>query len=426
MSMRDFVTDHPLFCSHTHHFDFRDFDQQRASFDFRSLLGYAHSDLMTTAGARWADWTDDEVGVAAMWPKIRTTGYGRAVALMSQDLFGLEYCPDNFSRITQALRNLIGDRSPAEIYDELLQQKANTKWVVKDWHASSGVVPSGETVYPEYYRFSWRMDGLFSIAGCGIIDDLESDTGLSILTIDHLVEAMNASISAFRAEAPFAGLKVGMAYQRDLSVADPARHEAELAFNRIRNRKLFHRGVQQEHGAVSLLEGRPLGDYLFHGLMRRAHDEGIPVQVHTGYLARHWGSLTSTKASHLIPIFDKYRRVKFDIFHGSWPWMSELGAIAKNYPNVYPDLCWAWTMNPAECERGLSEWLDAVPFNKILGYGSDTGYPWCDVGYAKQARIGIARVLEQKVDAGYFSPATAEEVASAIMLVNGEELFGLR
>jgi len=82
-------------------------------------------------------------------------------------------------------------------------------------------------------------------------------------------------------------------------------------------------------------------------------------------------------------------------------------------------------MNPAECERGLSEWLDAVPFNKILGYGSDTGYPWCDVGYAKQARIGIARVLEQKVDAGYFSPATAEEVASAIMLVNGEELFGL-
>jgi len=272
VSMRDFVTDHPLFCSHTHHFDFRDFDQQRASFDFRSLLGYAHSDLMTAAGARWAEWTDDEAGVAAMWPKIRTTGYGRAVALMSQDLFGLEYCPDNFSRITQALRNLIGDRSPAEIYDELLQQKANTKWVVKDWHASSGVVPSGETVYPEYYRFSWRMDGLFSIAGCGIIDDLESDTGLSILTIDHLVEAMNASISAFRAEAPFAGLKIGMAYQRDLSVADPARHEAELAFNRIRNRKLFHRGVQQEHGAVSLLEGRPLGDYLFHGLMRRAHD----------------------------------------------------------------------------------------------------------------------------------------------------------
>ena len=29
------------------------------------------------------------------------------------------------------------------------------------------------------------------------------------------------------------------------------------------------------------------------------------------------------------------------------------GAIAKNYPNVWADLCWAWAMNPAESERAL-------------------------------------------------------------------------
>ena len=105
--------------------------------------------------------------------------------------------------------------------------------------------------------------------------------------------------------------------------------------------------------------------------------------------------------------------------------MSELGAIAKNYPNVYPDLCWAWTMNPAESERALSEWLDAVPFNKIFGYGADTAWPWCDVGYSLQARIGITRVLDQKIQAGYFSRATAEEVASALLLGNGEGFYGL-
>ena len=105
--------------------------------------------------------------------------------------------------------------------------------------------------------------------------------------------------------------------------------------------------------------------------------------------------------------------------------MSELGAIAKNYPNVYPDMCWAWAMNPAESERGLGEWLDGVPFNKIFGFGADTGFPLCNVGYSMQARIGIARALERKVEAGYFSQSTAEEVASAIMLKNGEEFYGL-
>jgi hypothetical protein len=39
--------------------------------------------------------------------------------------------------------------------------------------------------------------------------------------------------------------------------------------------------------------------------------------------------------------------------------------------------------------------------------------------------MGIARVLEEKVRRGFFSGATAKEVASAIMLTNGEQLHGL-
>jgi hypothetical protein len=82
-------------------------------------------------------------------------------------------------------------------------------------------------------------------------------------------------------------------------------------------------------------------------------------------------------------------------------------------------------MNPAESERALSEWLDGVPFNKIFAYGADTRLPWNNVSYSTQARIGIARVLEEKIKAGFFSQSTAEEVASAIMLKNGEEFYNL-
>ncbi len=425
-SIREFCLNHALFSHHDHTHNFEQFDKGRPGYDFRSLLGYAGADLTTAAGARPAEPADEEVRVAAHWSRIRTTGYGRAVTLGCKALFDLDYAPENFEAITEALRKAIEGKSAAEVYDYFLREKANNRWVLQDMHFMPGNdLALKEGIYPDYYRHAWRMDGLFTITDAGPVETLARTTGIDVLSLDDLVKAMNASIDKFRATGRLAAFKIGIAYGRDLVVGDPTRHEAERAFNRIRSRKTFHDGIQQNTGAVNALEARPLADYMFHRLMHRASDEDMPVQIHTGYLAGNWGSLNGTKASNLIPVFEKYRRVRFDIFHASWPWTSELGAIAKNYPNVYPDMCWAWTMNPAQCERALSEWLDGVPFNKIFGYGADTGLVWCNVGYSIQARIGIARVLEQKIDAGYFSPSTAEEVASAIMVKNGEEFYGL-
>ena len=42
-----------------------------------------------------------------------------------------------------------------------------------------------------------------------------------------------------------------------------------------------------------------------------------------------------------------------------------------------------------------------------------------------QARLGVARVLEQKIEAGHFSTSTAEDIAAAIMHRNGDELLGM-
>ena len=425
-SIREYVLQHPLFSHHDHHITFPAFEAGRESFGYRDMLGYASADLETAEGGRPGSHADEDARVVALWPRIRTTGYGRAVTLTCRELFDLEYCPKNFPAVTKALQAVFRGRTTAEIYEYLICEKANNKWLVQDGlfrpGQSSGRV---EDMPLDCYRFAWRMDSLCTMVDAEPIEILERETGISILTLDRLVDAMNASIDHHKATGRLASLKNGMAYARDLVVGDPTRHEAEAAFNRIRNRKSFHDGIQQNAGAVDAAGARPLGDYLFHRMMQRAGDDDLPVQIHTGYLAGTWKLHTGVNASHLAPIFEKYRRVRFDIFHASWPWSSELGAMAKNYPNVYPDLCWAWTMNPAQSQQALSEWLDAVPFNKIFGYGADTGQPWCNTGYALQARIGIARVLEEKIEAGYFSQATAEEVASAIMLRNGEEFYGL-
>ncbi len=237
--------------------------------------------------------------------------------------------------------------------------------------------------------------------------------------------ALNVAIDRVRDQGRLAAIKIGMAYGRDLMVADPTRHEAELAFNAIRSRKLAHSGRQQNNGAVDAAAARPLGDYMFHALMQRAHADDLPVQIHTGYLAGMRGALAGTRAMNLLPVIEKYRTVRFDLFHASWPWTSEMGAIGKNYPNVWLDMCWAWTMNPTQCERALDEWLDAVPFTKIFGYGADTGLPWCNMGYALQARQGIANVLERKAARGDLSVSAACEIADRLMLDNGIEFYGL-
>ena len=80
-------------------------------------------------------------------------------------------------------------------------------------------------------------------------------------------------------------------------------------------------------------------------------------------------------------------------------------------------------MNPIQMERMLDEWLSAVPSNKILGYGSDTCSPFGTIGYAQQARNGIATFLENKISRGEYDEQTAQFIAQRIMHKNASELF---
>ncbi len=423
--IREHVLNHDLFCHHDHHRSYQEFDAEREEYDFRHVLGYASADLVTAAGTVTPRGPVTREEVERYWPKMRLTGYGRAVTLTARELFGLDYDPANFDAITAALQDSIGGRSAPEVYDYFVHERARNRWTIQDGKFRCSASALEPETHPESYRFAFRFDEVTHLADAGPIQTLECFLGHPVYTLDEMVQGINEAIDRFRETGKLAAIKIGMAYSRDLAVLDPTRAEAEAAFNRIRTRKAFWGGVQQNNAAVNAPEARALGDYLFHALVQRAADEDLPVQIHTGYLAGNWGSLAGTKALHLVPVLEKYRSVRFDLFHASWPWASELGAIAKNYPNVWVDMCWAWTMNPAESERALSEWLDAVPFNKIFAYGADTGLPWSNVGYSLQAKIGIARVLEQKIDAGYMDEATAREVASAIMLENGEEFYGL-
>ena len=253
----------------------------------------------------------------------------------------------------------------------------------------------------------------------------------SIHSVGELVAGLNKSISSCLETGKVTCFKIGLPYVRGIAFTEPSLHEAEAAFSRMMNvtpgvslGRDNIRGIQQR-SRISAEELRPLQDYLVHRYVRRAGAEGLAVQVHTGYIAGNSQLLNNIRVMDMVPFIIRYPRVRFDLFHAGWPYTEEHAVIGKQFPNVWLNLCWAWTMDPVTMENALDSWLACVPHRKIFGYGGDTTNPICEYGYAQQARTGIARVLEKWIARGDMTLADAKEVASDIMLKNGCRFHGL-
>ena len=135
-----------------------------------------------------------------------------------------------------------------------------------------------------------------------------------------------------------------------------------------------------------------------------------------------------TKGSTLLlaNVFHLYPRVKFDIFHIGYPYQQELGVMAKLFPNVYADFCWAHVISPPGSRRTLDEYLETVPANKILGFGGDYRYPELTYAHAQMARSNVVQVLAAKVEAGLFPEESALEIGRMLLRDNAMHLFGVK
>ena len=164
-------------------------------------------------------------------------------------------------------------------------------------------------------------------------------------------------------------------------------------------------------------------DYLVHRLVQQAAEHHLPVQIHTGLQAGNTNHIAWTNPSHLSDLLNEYPQVRFDLFHGGYPYGGEFATLAKNLPNVYPDLCWLHIIAPGVAKRSLHELIETVPANKILGYGGDFFHVEGAYGHAQMARAVTAEVLAEKVEAGYLKDYEAASLMERILHQNGKELF---
>ncbi len=409
-AIREFVQAEPLFDNHEHQNGFSAIEGQKKDLDFRAFGGYLTADLATAAGRAPGKGQDAEFWEA--WQFARTTGYGQATQLACRAMLEMDFSAENAGAITAALRDYAAPRSGRQIYEELFAL-ANVRWAVCDecWDSPTKLAFFSGQEHPDFFGHALRYDAVIGLSHRDQVAGFERAMDCTIQRLSDLDAALDAYTDRARQGGKLVAMKSAMAYLCPLRFEHSSYADAERAFEQ-------------------LMQGRPadtepLRGYLFHRFVQRAREFALPVQIHTGYLAGNWGSPAQGDPTGLIPIFQRYRGVQFDLFHAGWPYSELMGAIGKSFPNVHLDLCWAWSMNPAAMERTLEEWLSAVPHNKIFGFGGDTGAPYPAVGYALQARQGIANVLERMVDRGQYDLPTAQQVARRIMHENARALYAM-
>ena len=340
--------------------------------------------------------------MAPYWEAMRNTAYSRCFLIAIRDLFGFEDLNDStYAELSQAITD---SRRPGW-YHHVLKERAGIELAINDVGTTQ--------VDRDFFVPVIRLDQFIMARTRQELAILEQQTDMAIHSLGDFVRAMEKALQG-HVEAGAVGIKSALGYFRIIHHEKATQHEAEVVFNRV----FSHLGE-----GPSWNEAKPLQDYMMHQVIRLAIEAGLPVQIHTGLT--HGRIITDTKPTHLINLFEEYREAKFDIFHGGYPYSSDLATLAKNYTNVYPNLCWVYLISPEMGRRALHEWIETVPGNKILAFGGDSPCPETAYAHSRMAREAVARVLTEKVEDHYLEEEEALTLARKMLRDNPADLFGL-
>ena len=335
--------------------------------------------------------------------EMRNTGYARAALLAANDIYGVKDINDD---TYVSLSKKIREYSKPGLYQSVLKDKSGIEL---------SIVDGGHRRYDTiFYRHVERFDNFIQVSSKADIAGLGGKYGINVISIDDYITALRKAFEA-GVDYGMVGVKTALAYQRILKFNNTSSERAQTVFS-----ALFREEV------VGAAEIKALQDFMMHRVLDLAREFDLPVQIHTGLQAGNGNDITNSNPTHLINLFMEYPEVNFCIFHSSYPYGGELSVLAKNFPNVFIDMCWTPVISPAYSIRYLDEWLETVPANKIMVFGGD--YSVVELVYAHSvfARRVVTKVLTDKVRTGYFSEEEATYIALKLLRENALEIFKLK
>lgn len=346
--------------------------------------------------------------VEPYWNFARHTGYGRALDISVKAIYGIEQINGNtIEQLDEAFQKTL---KPGH-YKKVLKDLSKIKISINDSSSLDYNLDFfREAVRLEHFIYPRSIDDFYKVS---------DETGIAICSFDDWLEACETYLNYAFSNGAVA-LKCSLAYNRTLYFERVTKGEAEACFNKIF--KLLH---YPEWEQTPLELGKPFQDYMIHFILRLANKKHLTFQFHTGLLEGNGNHIANSDPSLLSNLFLEYPDVDFDIFHIGYPYQHVLSALAKSFPNVYIDMCWAHIISPAACIQALGEWLESVPYNKIIAFGGD--YELVDGVYGHQylARLDVSRTLAAKVEDGLFGTEEAIRIAKRLFYDNPLKLFKL-
>ncbi|MCP4644298.1 MAG: amidohydrolase family protein [bacterium] len=345
--------------------------------------------------------------VEPYWQAACNTGYGRCLEISARDLYGITpICGDTIEALNEAFRKGI---APGH-YRRVLKEESGIRISLLDNHLGCD---------REFFRSVYRLDEFVYPRSHTEVAGIEQRTGMTIRSFNDWLEACEADLQQ-ALERGAVALKCGLAYVRSLHFARATYQDAEEEFN------AFIAGSRGPDWQPKPIEASPrFQDYMMHYILRLAGKSNLTFQFHTGLQEGNGNLIANSDPTLLSNVFLEYPDVDFDVFHIGYPYQQVVSVLAKTFPNVFIDMCWAHIISPVASIQALVEWLDSVPANKISAFGGD--YCFVDGVYGHQflARRNVSRALAMKVDADDMDLDRACQIAEMLFVSNPLRIFKL-
>jgi hypothetical protein len=380
------------------------------------LTHYFSCDLISAglSDAGLAEARDSSKDLAARWELVepyweaaRSTGYGRSLDIAARGIYGIDGI--NGRTIGELNEAFLAARQNGGHYQRVLKEKSRI---------ALSVVDSNLDCDRAFFASTFRLDNfIMPTHRCQIRDDGRA-VGVEVHNLEDWEEAMKRQLTQAREKGAVV-FKHGLAYTRSLHYGKPSRAEAETDFNE------FFKNAHAPEWRGGIKAGTALQDHMMHAILRQMDQQGLTLQVHTGLQEGNGNVICDSNPVNLTNCLLEYENVTFDLFHMGYPYMLELSNLAKNFRNVTIDMCWGHIISPEAARRALIEWLDAVPANKIIGFGGDYCFVDGVYGHQELARANIAAALTEKVIDGAFDLGRAKEIARWLLVDNPKRILNL-
>lgn len=372
---------------------------------FTLFSHYTKADLVS-AGLTQEGWEkihDPSIPLENRWrlfepflDEIRYGSYARPAFMAAKEFCGVDdISGDTYHEISEKL----AAHNTAGLYDRILRDKCRIRKAVS-------VLRTLEVEDPgELFSRLVPMRNMPCPKSLEHMREWTRVTGVEVKSLDDMLAAIQKALE-MGFEQGYIGAKMC-----SHPYGEPDRKTAEEIFARLLNGDTIHSPDRHK-----------LWGYTVDEMISMVGETGRVVAVHTGV----WNDFRRFKATHMIPMIQRHPDVRFDLYHGSIPYVREIGFVAKNFPNVWLNLCWAHIVSPVMTRSMLNEWMDYVPMNKIIAFGGDYMIPVEKVyGHLVMARENISQVLAMRVEEELMDLEEAVRVAYKWFHDNPAGLYGL-